>query len=72
MTPGLRWMKKHDRGEQSALRELSEADRVYRAAFAKLTGRGGPGQSTPASYEELNLAIEGLQSAARAVLRDRG
>jgi hypothetical protein len=59
-------------GEQSALRELSEADRVYRAAFAKLTGRGGPAQSTQASFEELTVAIERLQGAARAALHDRG
>ena len=65
-------MRKHDRGEESALRELSEADRVYRAAFTKLTGRGGPALSTQASFEELTLAIERLQSAARAVLHDRG
>lgn len=65
-------MTKHDRGEESILRELSEADRVYRAAFAKLTGRGGPTQTTRASFEELTLAIERLRSAGRAVLRDRG
>ena len=65
-------MKKHDRGEESALRELSEADRVYRAAFAKLTGRGGPAQATQASFQELTLAIERLRSAARAVVHDRG
>lgn len=65
-------MTERDRGEESALRGLSEADRVYRAAFAKLTGRGGPAQSTPAAYQELTLAIERLRAAARAVRRDRG
>jgi hypothetical protein len=61
-------MKKRRRDD--ALRNLSEADRAYRAAFRKLTSRGGrTGGSTRLSFEELVAATERLQAAARELLR---
>lgn len=60
-------MKKRRRDD--ALRTLSEADRAYRAAFRKLTSRGGSTGSTRLSFEELVAATERLQAAAREILR---
>jgi hypothetical protein len=62
-------MKKRQRDD--ALKQLSEADRMYRAAFRKLTSRGGRSKSSRKSFEELVAATERLQSAARDVLPDR-
>jgi hypothetical protein len=62
-------MSRYQRGD--ALRKLSEADRAYRAAFRKLTSRGGRTGSDRTSFEELVVATERLHAAARGVLRDR-
>ena len=57
------------RRRDAALRTLSEADRAYRAAFRKLTSRGGRTGSNPLSFEELVAATERLQAAAQDLLR---
>lgn len=44
-----------------ALRELSDADRAYRSAFAALTSRGGLDRS---SYDELRASVDRLRVAA--------
>lgn len=62
-------MKKRRRND--ALKQLSDADREYRAAFRKLTSRGGKSGSRRKSFEELVAATDRLQSAARNVLPDR-
>ena len=49
-----------------ALRELSNADRAYRAAFRELTSHGG---LDPSSFEGLLASVERLQKAVRH-LRD--
>jgi hypothetical protein len=48
--------------KQAALREFSDADRAYRAAFQELTSAGG---LEPSSYEQLLAALERLHEAAR-------
>jgi hypothetical protein len=47
---------------QAALRELSDADRAYRAAFQELTSAGG---LEPSSFELLLASLERLHEAAR-------
>lgn len=64
-------MREGDQGEPNALTRLSEADRAYRAAFRRLTSRGGLAGLTRTSFVELVAATEQLQSAARHVLRSR-
>jgi hypothetical protein len=48
--------------KHAALRELSEADRAYRAAFRELTSRGGLDAS---SFADLLISVERLHDAAR-------
>ena len=49
------------------LRELSDADRAYRAAFGKLTSRGGLQPATSECFEELLAAAARLLAAVRLV-----
>jgi hypothetical protein len=55
---------RHDR-RQAALRELSEADRAYRAAFQELRSSGGLESS---SFSQLRTAVERLTEAVRRVI----
>ena len=49
----------------AALRELSDADRAYRAAFQELTSAGG---LEPSSYAPLLASVDRLHEAARGLV----
>lgn len=66
------WVDEHG-VRQAAVRELSDADRSYRAAFQVLTSDGG---LAPSSFEALRLAVDRLSDALERlpepVIEERG
>ena len=54
--------------EHAWLRELSEADRAYRAAFHELTSVGG---LAPSSFASLLTAVERLHGVVQRIAHQR-
>jgi len=68
IAPTLSAVADRQKREHAGLRELSEADRTYRAAFQELTSAGG---LAPSSLASLLAAIERLHGVVQTIAHGR-
>ena len=62
-------MDSEEQDKREALRELSEADRVYRSVYRRLTSRAGVGRTPQRLFEELTAVTKRLSAATKRLRR---